>query len=180
MSPKSQTFLIVYFDGKLYIDHNIPFGLASAGGLQGEVTDAVMHIWKILKVTPYKKWVDNITIFCLPSPNGPFTGISDGNTYQYNYNLEDTISCISIAKVPWHKEQGQPFGDTVEYSSPTSNGGFTPYKANLLHSPYHHSLPLVIMQSGWTPPQELALASFGMRDGPPGKLPPTGKATLKT
>jgi len=61
--PAHKPYLIVYHDGKLYIDHNIPFGLASAAGLQGEVADATVAIWRELNVKPSKKWVDDVSIF---------------------------------------------------------------------------------------------------------------------
>jgi hypothetical protein len=114
-APEHKRYLVVYHDGKLYIDHNIPFGLASATGLQGEVTDVTIHIWHVSDVKPSKKWVNNVAIFCIPSPNGAFLGIFNGIIYRYDYNLAHAKSLISVAKVPWHDSKGQPFEDDSVY-----------------------------------------------------------------
>lgn len=114
-APEHKCYLVVYHDGKLYIDHNIPFGLASAAGLQGEVADATIHIWRALDVKPSKKWVDDVGLFRFPSAHGPFLGISNGEVYRYDYDLNHAKSLISLAKVPWHEKKGQPFGDTGSY-----------------------------------------------------------------
>jgi hypothetical protein len=108
-------FLIVYHDGKLYIDHNIPFGLASVAGLQGEVADATVTIWRELNVKPSKKWVDDISIFHFPSLTGMFVGFLDGSLYHYEYDLNHAKLLISPVKVPWHPDKGQDFSDNGEY-----------------------------------------------------------------
>lgn len=114
-APEHKRYLVVYHEGKLYIDHNIPFGLASAAGLQGEVADATVQIWRALDVKPSKKWVDDVSIFRFPSAHGLFLGISKGEVYRYDYDLAQAKSLISPAKVPWHEKKGQPFRDTGIY-----------------------------------------------------------------
>jgi hypothetical protein len=113
--PSHKCYLIVYHDGKLYIDHNIPFGLSSATGLQGEVADATIEIWRELDVKPSKKWVDDINIFRLPSPDGTFPGISDGEFYLYRYDLAHIKHLVAPCNIPWHEDKGQPFADNGEY-----------------------------------------------------------------
>lgn len=113
--PAHKRYLIVYHDGKLYIDHNIPFGLASAAGLQGEVADATVAIWRELNVKPSKKWVDDVSIFRFPSPTGLFVGFSNGSLYHYEYDLNHAKLLISPAKVPWHPDKGQNFRDNGDY-----------------------------------------------------------------
>jgi len=114
-APEHKHYLVVYHDGKLYINHNIPFSLASAAGLQGEVADVTIHIWRMLDIKPSKKWVDDVAIFRIPSPNGAFLGISNGVIYQYDYDLAHAKSLISVAKVPWHDSKGQLFEDDSVY-----------------------------------------------------------------
>ena len=67
IKPDHKRYLIVHFDNLFYIDHDIPFGLASASGLQGEVADATIDIWKHLDISPAVKWVDDFSVFRFPS-----------------------------------------------------------------------------------------------------------------
>jgi len=103
------------FDDLLYLDHVLPFGLTSASGLQGEVADAIVDIWDAKGVGPILKWVNDFCLFRSPSPLGLFLGICDGEVYCYNYDLEHAKSLIADLGTPWHREKGQPFGDSVEY-----------------------------------------------------------------
>lgn len=113
--PAHKVYLIVYHDGKLYIDHNIPFGLSSATGLQGEVADATVDIWRALDVKPTSKWVDDVYIWRFPTPHGIYCGLSNGQVHYYDYDLSSAKSLISEAKVPWHESKGQSFEDDGEY-----------------------------------------------------------------
>jgi hypothetical protein len=111
--PAHKAYLIVYHDGKLYIDHNIPFGLSSATGLQGEVADTTIDIWHALDIKPTSKWVDDIYIWRFPTPHGIYCGLANGQVHYYDYNLSSAL--IAEAKVPWHESKGQPFSDDGEY-----------------------------------------------------------------
>lgn len=113
--PDHKRFLVVMFDNQFFLDHVLPFGLSPASGLQGEVADAVVDIWDAHGVGPSIKWVDDFNLFRSPSPSGPFLGICDGKVYRYDYDLEHAKAIITPLGVPWHKEKGQPFGDTIEY-----------------------------------------------------------------
>ncbi|KIK90444.1 hypothetical protein PAXRUDRAFT_92523, partial [Paxillus rubicundulus Ve08.2h10] len=59
-APDHKCYTVILFNGHFYLDHNVPFGIASVAGLQGEVAGAVLHIWKTLHIKPTKKWVDDI------------------------------------------------------------------------------------------------------------------------
>jgi hypothetical protein len=115
VKPNHKRYLIIHFDGCFYIDHNIPFGLASASGLQDEVTDATIDIWEHLKVSPAVKWVDDFNIFPFIKPDGIFPGTSDGINYLYDYDLTSIKSLIAPLGIPWHKNKGQEFTDTFSY-----------------------------------------------------------------
>lgn len=112
--PDHKRFLVVMFNDQLFLDHVLPFGLSPASGLQGEVADAVIDIWDALYIGPSIKWVDDFNIFRSPSASGSFLGICDDEVYRYDYDLDHAKAAISLG-VPWHKEKGQPFRDSVEY-----------------------------------------------------------------
>lgn len=114
-APDHKCYIVLFFNGSFYLDHNLPFGIASAAGLQGEVAGTVLRIWQHLNIQPAKKWVDDIAIFHFPTTHGQFLGISQGEVYCYNYDLTHIKKTIAPLGVPWHREKGQPFNDMVEY-----------------------------------------------------------------
>lgn len=109
--PDHKRFIVVYFEGFLYLDHNVPFGLGSASGIQGEIADATVDIWYSLDVHPVVKWVDDFTIFRFPRPEGPF---SEGS-FDYAYDLNSVKHMISPLGVPWHPTKGQDFASSFSY-----------------------------------------------------------------
>lgn len=109
--PDHKCFLVVIFEGLFYMDHNIPFGLGSAAGLQGEVANCIIDLWNALIVDPAVKWVDDFDIFHFPSPNGKFYGTVDGVIYHYDYDLNSMKEMIAPLGVPWHKTKGSDFSD---------------------------------------------------------------------
>jgi hypothetical protein len=115
VKPDHKRYLIVHFDGFFYMDHNVPFGLASASGLQGEVADATIDIWEYHEVSPAVKWVDDFNVFRFPKSDGIFSAISDGVNYSYSYDLTSIKSLIAPLGIPWHKNKGQEFADTFSY-----------------------------------------------------------------
>lgn len=115
VSPASKRYLIIEFKGLFYIDHNVPFGLASASGLQGEVADATVDIWHSLRVGPVIKWVDDFNAFRYANKAGLFSGTSDGTVYRYDYDLDYIKAMIAPLGIPWHTTKGSPFGDIFSY-----------------------------------------------------------------
>ncbi|RDB16022.1 hypothetical protein Hypma_003463 [Hypsizygus marmoreus] len=115
VKPDHKRYLVVHFEGKFYIDHDVPFGLTSALGLQGEVADATLDIWEYQNTSPAVKWVDDFSIFRFPSADGLFHGISNGHEYTYNYDVAYIKDVIAPLGIPWHKEKGQDFLDTFSY-----------------------------------------------------------------
>jgi hypothetical protein len=115
VKPDHKWYLVVFFDGVFYIDHNVPFGLTSASGLQGEVADATVDIWEHHGVSPAVKWVDDFNVFRFPKTDGHFHGISDGVEHMYDYDLTSIKSLIAPLGIPWHKTKGQEFSDTFTY-----------------------------------------------------------------
>ena len=115
VKPNHKQYLIVHFDDLFYIDHDVPFGLASASGLQGEVADATVDIWEYHDISPAVKWVDDFNVFHFPKNDGTFHGISDGVEYTYGYDLTSIKSVIALLGIPWHKNKGQEFLDMFIY-----------------------------------------------------------------
>jgi hypothetical protein len=84
-APNHKHYIMAYFDGFFYLDHNLPFCIALATTLQGEVTGVILHIWKSLKIQPTTKWVDDIAVFHFPSAHDQFLNIPQGKVYWYDY-----------------------------------------------------------------------------------------------
>jgi hypothetical protein len=106
--------MVVRLDDEYWIEHNMIFGLATAGGHHGQVADATVDIWKSKGVAPILKWVDDHDIFRFPNGGGPR---SDGSfePYTYAYDLCSMKEMISDLGVPWHTSKGQDFAFTAEY-----------------------------------------------------------------
>jgi hypothetical protein len=113
--PDHKRYLVVRYHDQFFLDHNLPFGAASASGLQGEVADATQDIWEHANVGPTWKWVDDFFIVRVPDPNGPFTGISNGILYRYRYDLHSAKAYIGPINIPWHPSKGADFGDVRDY-----------------------------------------------------------------
>jgi hypothetical protein len=53
--PHHKHFLVVKVNRQSCINHVFPFGLATAGGVQGHVADATVNILHSLDLSPIKK-----------------------------------------------------------------------------------------------------------------------------
>ena len=52
----------------MYVQHIAIEGLATTGGIQGNIADASLTILKHHKVKPAVKWVDDLVFFRVPLP----------------------------------------------------------------------------------------------------------------
>ena len=93
-----------------YIDHDMIFGLSTAGGHQGEVADATVDICESRDIGPMIKWVDDFNVFRFP-----IAGDGIVTPFIYAYDLASMKDRISDLNVPWHPNKGQDFKDTVVY-----------------------------------------------------------------
>ncbi|KAJ7038847.1 hypothetical protein C8F04DRAFT_950734, partial [Mycena alexandri] len=50
-----------------FLDHCLPFGLATAGGIWGIVTDSIIEILHRNGVSATYKWVDDFLFFHIPN-----------------------------------------------------------------------------------------------------------------
>lgn len=113
--PPHKKFLVVGFEGLFWIDHTFPFGLTTAGGVQGHVADATVDILAKLDVSPIKKWVDDHSIFRYPSSGGET--LPDGSTapYQYLFGLIQIYDKSRPLGVPWHPKKWTDFAFVFIY-----------------------------------------------------------------
>jgi hypothetical protein len=74
--PPHKCFLVVEVDGSFFIDHVFPFGLATAGGVQGNVTDATVDILHSMELGSIKKWVDDHLFFRYATGGGTLLAVS--------------------------------------------------------------------------------------------------------
>lgn len=97
------------------MDNVVPFGLATAAGLQGIVADTIMAIWWKVGVTSSAKWVDDVVIFRSPLPSSVRIA---SDTQVFAYDREQAKTIIAILGTPWHLLKGQDFSPLFVY------GGF--------------------------------------------------------
>jgi hypothetical protein len=53
--PQHKARLVVELGGSFWIEHNMVFGLVTAGGQHGQVADATIDIWRSMGVAPVLK-----------------------------------------------------------------------------------------------------------------------------
>jgi hypothetical protein len=114
VKPDHKRFVIARFRNDYYIDHNVPFGICSAHGLQGEVADATVDILYSLGIHPIIKWVDDFNLFRFPSDSGTFSA-SEFPNLRYNYDLPHIKNLIAPLNIPWHYKKGQDFNSLFPY-----------------------------------------------------------------
>jgi hypothetical protein len=98
--PAHKRYIALHWRDKFYIDHVLPFGLATAGGIQGAVADAVVDILEERGIGPTVKWVDDFNLF--REPRNTETNPDGITIYFYSYDLDDIIAITLPLGVPWH------------------------------------------------------------------------------
>jgi hypothetical protein len=98
--PAHKRYIALHWRGGYYIDHVLRFGLATAGGIQGTVADAIADILETHGVHWLIKWVDDYNF--LREPSGQRPGDKNVTVYIHSFDL-DTILVITVPLgVPWH------------------------------------------------------------------------------
>jgi hypothetical protein len=104
-------------------DRILPFGLATAGGIQGTIADAVIDILGGFGFKPTIRWVDDI--ICFREPSGPPSSqpyedvpLQQGtpHPFSYAYNLLNITERSDPLGIPWHPVdiKGQDFAFSIE------------------------------------------------------------------
>jgi hypothetical protein len=102
-------------DGSFFINHVFPLGLATAGGVQGNVADAAVDILHSMELGPIKKWVDDHLFFRYATGGG--TLLADGSfmPFSYAHGLVDIYGKSSPLGVPWHPKKWNDFAFIFTY-----------------------------------------------------------------
>jgi hypothetical protein len=107
--PEDQPHIVVHWQGKLYLDHCVPFGATSSNGIFGCCGDAMLHIMKTQGIQPVVKWVDYFCIFQSPTKNG------SGLTQSFQYTEGNIYALAEKLGWPWKKAKTQPFNHLFTY-----------------------------------------------------------------
>jgi hypothetical protein len=105
----------VGFDGSFWIDHNFPFGLTTAGGVQGHVADATVDILHAMDISPIKKWVDDHAMFRFPVAGGVLGPDGTFSSYEYLFDLLSVFDATRPLGIPWHPEKCSDFNTVFTY-----------------------------------------------------------------
>lgn len=107
--PADRKFLLVRHGDQFWIDLALPFGLSTAPGILGVVTNFIYVYLRRLGLFAVLKWVDDFVVFRAPTSRnwaGGFIYVHDENWF---------LKTTEALGVPWNKEKGQPFADTFVY-----------------------------------------------------------------
>ena len=65
--PIHKAYLPIMWDDHIFIQNVAIEGLATAGGIQGTITDACVELLKCTGIHPVVKWVDDFVFFHSPT-----------------------------------------------------------------------------------------------------------------
>lgn len=91
--PDQQNALCVYWEGKVYVDRALMFGLTSSAGVFGSITDMLVAIYDCAGFGPIRKWVDDFFVILLPGAK---------------WTENDFISLTAAFGVPWSQAKTRP------------------------------------------------------------------------
>jgi len=93
-------YFVMSWQGQFFIDHVLPFSLATAPGIQGNVANVVVDLLLHWEFGPVFKWVDDFNF--LHEQYASITGLDSSVSYSYAYGLSDIIMKTDILGIPWH------------------------------------------------------------------------------
>lgn len=98
--PLQQNFVCVLWQGKVYVDRAVCFGLASSAGVFGRVADMLVAICKAAGFCLIVKWVDDFMVFALPTDT---------------WTEDDFVAVTSQLGVPWAQAKTRPLAFVQRY-----------------------------------------------------------------
>lgn len=113
--PQHKQFLVVGIGESFFIDHVFPFGLTTAGGVQGQVADATVDILQSVDLGPIKKWVDDHTFFRFACGGGEKLADGSSAPFIYCHGLFDIYSHSKPLGIPWHPKKWRDFASIFIY-----------------------------------------------------------------
>lgn len=111
--PEHKRVMVVMHHNVFWVEHCVTFGLRSAHGLQGEIADCALDIWRSKGVGPFNKWVDDINGFRFPSENGSFP--SPHSSFLFDYDRASALKLIEHLNIPWHTSKGHDFQPIFDF-----------------------------------------------------------------
>ena len=84
--PSQQNWLTVSWDGKIYNDRALAFGMASSVGVFSSIADMLVALYRVAGFGPIKKWVDDFLTIRLP---------------EHSWTEEEFIAFTSKLGIPW-------------------------------------------------------------------------------
>lgn len=61
---------------------------------------SITDIWHALDIEPTSKWVNDVYIWCFPTPHSIYCGLANVQVHYYDYDLSSAKLLIAEAKVP--------------------------------------------------------------------------------
>jgi hypothetical protein len=116
ISPDHKRHIALWWKDSVWADHDDPFGLVTAGNIQGTVADATVDILKHNNIEFVVKWVDDFDFLCHPVSSSMN---ADGTVvYTYSFDLTTIKHITDPLGIPWHdlSEKGHDFAFTTEYA----------------------------------------------------------------
>jgi len=113
ISPNHKKYLCILWKGGVYVQHAMIKGLATAGHIQGCVTDVTLSVLKFHEIKPAVKWVDDFVFFRVPLPAiGPLP-----SKPVFKFDLSTILALTSPLGIPWHpiSKKGHDFSASFSY-----------------------------------------------------------------
>lgn len=113
--PNHKCYIATYWRGLIWPNHCTPFGLTTAGNIQGEVADAFRDILVWHKIPKVFKWVDDFDVLRYPIRS---VTNDDGSTkFHYAFDLSTIFRISDPLGILWHPvgEKGHDFASETTY-----------------------------------------------------------------
>jgi len=105
----------MFWKGGVYMQHVAFEGLATAGGIQGCVTDATLDVLIFHNIEPAVEWVDDFIFFRFPQA----IGSSSLSSTTFSFDLASILTITEPLGIPWHpiSRKGHDFQTFFSYVS---------------------------------------------------------------
>jgi hypothetical protein len=97
VNPSQQSSLCVFWNGKVYVDRAIMFGLSSSARVFGSIANMLVAIYQVAGFGPLRKWVDDFFVIRL---------------LHHSWTEQEFISLTVDIGVPWSLEKLRPLALT--------------------------------------------------------------------
>jgi len=113
--PHHKPYLSISWNGSIYVRHVAVEGLTTAGGIQGNTTDALLDILWHHRILHIFKWVDDVIIF--RSLVCSFINVDSMPEFTYGFGFDLVFDITMPLGVPWHliESKGQDFTSSIKY-----------------------------------------------------------------